>query len=1092
MYKKSEKMSKIIKNLLLIIIFFEWENAYAQKPKLTFEHLASKEGLSNTWVKCIYRDSRGYMWFGMGDNGINKYDGYNFTVYKNNPEDSNSLSNNKIQVIKEDKKQNLWVGTEYGINEYNRDLDRFEVYFPFYKSHTRFVNGFSVGNDGEFYVITLHDLILLDTKRDTLSFIIKEGGESQYTFVEKGILEYDNNKFLLGTDNGLFSFEAIHNNIKPVIKDIDVSSMYKDKKGKIWIGTVKNGLFYITYNNDSINPVYKNYVSDPGNKYSISYGEITTLQEDNSGFLWIGTRNDGINILNLDSLNAKEPIFYHYRSIPGDNSSLSSNSITAIYKDFEGTMWVSAFNGGVNYYNKVLHKFEHIKSNPSIRNGLNDNNVNAIYGEGKYLWIGTEKGLNLYNKEKDKWQHFSHDKSHDKSISSNAVWEIYKDSHKNMWIGTWGGGLNLFNEKEKTFKYYLHDDNDNSSISRNNVFDIKEDKDGILWVPTMGGGLNRFNYKTETFKTYKNDTEDGTSILNNWVMEILESDSGEIWVATADGLDRFDKEKEVFYHFTHSDEDPKSLSSNEALTVFEDSKKNLWIGNENGLNLFNRDSSNFSLYSEKNGLPNNVIKGICEDDHGNLWISTNKGLSKFINAVNRPKEPEFKNYTTDEGLQSNVFTSRSCFKDKDGKLYFGGNNGFNVFHPDSIKNNPYKPQIVFSDLLIFNNPVKIGKEESPLKKHISRTKEIVLSYKQSVIAIKYAGLNYLAPKKCEYAYMLEGFDKGWNYIGNKREATYTNLDPRTYTFRVKGSNNDGVWNEEEASLKIIITPPFWQTLWFRFSMIVLIILAVYAIHLIRVKNIIAYGRELEIKVAERTQDLENANKQIAAKANELNKSNKELEDFAYIVSHDLKAPLRGINELSNWIFEDYSNVLDKEGKENLTMLIERSMQMNGMIQGILEYSRVGRTEGKVEKIDLNKLLKEVIDLLAPPDNIKIKVENKLPKYKADRIRLTQLFQNLLSNAIKYIDKPKGIIKIGCAEEKNEWEFSVSDNGPGIEEKYFEKIFKIFQTLGSTPSDESTGIGLTITKKIIDLYKGRIWVESEINKGTTFYFTLPKQ
>jgi signal transduction histidine kinase len=594
----------------------------------------------------------------------------------------------------------------------------------------------------------------------------------------------------------------------------------------------------------------------------------------------------------------------------------------------------------------------------------------------------------------------------------------------------------------------------------------------------MGGGLNKFNYETNTFKKYTNNPNDENSISNNWVKIVLENHYGEIWIATSKGVDLLKKEEEVFYHFSHDSDRPNSISSNDIILLFEDSKNNLWFGTGNGLNIFNRDSNNFSFYTEEDGLPNNVIRGICEDDHGNLWISTNKGISKFINGVNRPESPVFRNYDASDGLPGNEFNSRSCFKGKDGKMYFGGNNGLAVFHPDSVKENPNKPEIIFSDFLIFNKSVEIGEKDSPLSKHISLTKEIVLSYNQSVISIHYAGLNYLAPEKCKFAFMLEGFEKKWNYVGNKREATYTNLDPGKYIFRVKASNNDGVWNEEGTSLKIIITPPFWKTIWFRLFMMSLIILATYTTHLVKVRNIVAYGRELEIKVAERTEELNNVNK--------------ELKDFAYIVSHDLKAPLRGINELSNWISEDYSDKLDKEGKENLRLLKERSTKMNSMIQGILEYSRVGRTELETEKVDLNNLVEGVIDLLNPPNNIKITIEDKLPEYTANRTRLSEVFQNLISNAIKYIDKPEGIIKISCTDEGNEWKFGVSDNGPGIEEKNFEKIFKIFQTLGSVPKEGSTGIGLTIVKKIIDLYKGRIWIESEIGKGTTFYFTLPKQ
>jgi len=1074
-------MVKIIKGLFFLSLIFDSMVIKANKPIIQFKRITGIEGLSHDWVKSIYRDSYGYMWFGTGNDGLNKHNGRDFTIYKHKPgNDTSSLSNNLIQIIKEDKKQNLWVGTAYGINKYNRDLDRFEPYYPFYQSYYRYVNGFSEGNDGKFFLITLHDIILLDTKNDTISFIIKESQKLPYTFVEKGIIKCSNNKFLLGTTNGLFLLDVTNkNDIMPVIKDIHVRAMYMDSKENIWIGTVKNGLFRITYKGKgSTEMSIKNFVNDNDNKYSLSAGEITALNEDNNGFLWIGTGNDGLNLLKLETLNTRQPIFYHYKSDPYNESTLTSNSITIIYKDFEETMWVGTFNGGINYYNEILFKFDLVKKNSNTSNSLNSNKVNTFYEEGENLWIGTENGLNIYNRKNNEWHHFTHNKKDKSSISSNAVWAIFRDSRKNIWIGTWAGGLNLFRDKNKTFTHYLHNKEDKSSISSNNIFDIAEDKSGVLWIPTMGGGLDRFDYKTKTFKAYKNDIDDTTSILNDWVREVLISRDGEIWVVTCSGLDLFDKEKENFRHFRHLDEKPKSLSSNDVVTAFEDSKKNIWVGTETGLNLLNRDSSNFVLYSEKDGLPNNVIRGILEDNHGNLWIITNKGLSKFVNAINRPENPEFINYTREDGLQGNSFNSRSCFKDKNAKLYFGGNNGFNVFYPDSIKENTNKPGIVFTDFLIFNKPVEIGKEDSPLEKHISVTKQIVLSYKHSVISIKYAALNFLAPEKNRYAYMLEGFDKDWNYVGNKREATYTNLNPGMYTFRAKGSNNDGIWNEKGTSLTIIITPPFWQTIWFRLLMLLIILLVIYSVYSIRVKNIVEYGQKLEAEVEKRTEDL--------------NKSNKELEDFAYIVSHDLKAPLRGINELSEWISEDYSGVLDKEGKEDLEMLKERASKMNDMIQGILEYSRIGRMEGKPGEIDLNELVRDTIDLLSPPENIKIEIENKLPEYTADRTRLTQLFQNLLSNAIKHLDKPKGIIKVGCLSKEKEWEFSISDNGPGIEKQYFEKIFKMFQTLKADPTGKSTGIGLTIVKKIIDLYEGRIWLKSELGKGTTFYFTLPKK
>jgi len=1076
----------MFKRLIFAIILFQYSTIYAQRPQIEFRHLRVKDGLSQGWVRSICQDQQGFMWFGTNE-GLNKYDGYNFTVYKNNPEDTNSISNNAIESIYEDKSGNLWIGTENGLNLYDRDNDRF-IYII--NLPRRRISDIWKVEDGRLFLTSRYNgLYLYNPKNDSIiSFLHDEKDKYSLSSNELTSILMDNNgNIWIGSLDGLnlsdtlnYKFVRFKNDKKDknTICDNTIRTLYQDSKNRIWVAT-NTGLSLLKYKKGAPEKcVFINYKHNTNNKASISDGAVLALMEDKYGRLWIGIENGGLDIVDLNTFKENDCVFHHYINNPDDNTSLSYNSVYSIYEDRNGSMWLGTFGDGINMYNKLTKNFTHYKQEPNNPNSLSNNFVNSILEEDGHLWIGTDYGLNLFNKKNKTFKHFIHDPRHNKSIGSSAVFALEKDSRGNLWIGTWSGGLNLYNSKNNTFTRFKHDLNDDKSIGANNMFAILEDRDGNLWIGTMGGGLNLFNYKTKTFKRYKNDDYDDNTISDDWVRTLFENSYGEIWMSSSMTVELLDKKSERFIHFPHDRKDIKSISYDGANMFFEDSKKNLWIGTIGGLNVFNREDSTFSHYHQKDGLPNNCINGILEDDHGNLWISTNKGISKFINGINHPENPVFKNYDVSDGLQGDEFRPRSFCKDKEGTMYFGGKNGFNAFHPDSIKENPHKPPVVITKFLLFNRDVAIGTKDSPLKKHISVTKEIVLSYKHSVITFEYAALNFVAPEKNQYAFMLESFDKEWNYVENKREATYTNLNPGTYIFKVKGSNNDNIWNEEGTSLKIVITPPFWTTLWFRISMIMLIITAVYTIHEVRVRNIVEYGRKLEIKVAERTQDLE--------------KSNKELEDFASIVSHDLKAPLRGINLLAGWIAEDYDDVLDKKGKENLSKLKERTRRMNNMIQGILEYSRAGKTEEKAKKIDLNKVLKDVIDSLPPPPNIKITVKDKLPEYVADRNRLTQVFQNLLSNAIKYIDKPKGIIKIGCTEEKDEWKFYISDNGPGIEKKYWEKIFKIFQTLGLEESEESTGIGLTIVKKIIDMYKGRIWLESKIKKGTTFYFTLPKQ
>jgi signal transduction histidine kinase/ligand-binding sensor domain-containing protein len=1021
------------------------------------------------------------MWFGTNE-GLNKYDGYTFTVYKNDPEDKNSISNSGIESIYEDKNGNLWVGTENGVNLYDRGKDQF-TYIT--KSSKRRIADFLELEDGRIFMASRNrGLYLYDPKNDSaINFSDKANDSTALSDQELTSIEMDSSgNIWIGTINGLDLLDTINykvthfrnkENDKNSIADNDIRSLHLDSKNRLWIGT-QTGLSLLKYNNndDPGRSTFINYKNNLDNQTSISSGRVLVLTEDKRGYLWIGTENGGINIIELNAFKEDSCVFYHYENNPDEITSLSHNSIYSIYEDQNGSIWVGTFGEGINMYNKLTRKFRHYKNNPNNPNSLNNNYVNVLLDDDDYLWIGTDNGLNLFDKKNKTFKHFVHDPRNKKSIGSDGIWAIEKDSRGNLWIGTWGGGLNLFNIKNNTFTRFKHDPSDSTTIGSNNIFGILENRDSNLWIATMGGGLNLFNRKNKTFKRYMHTDDNNKNLItDDWVRTLYETSFGEIWLSSSRTVELFDKKSEIFTHFSHDRDDIKSISYDGANMFFEDSKGNLWIGTIGGLNVFNRKDSTFDYYQQKDGLPNNQINGILEDDHGNLWISTNKGISKFINGINRPENPAFKNYDVGDGLQGDEFRPRSYCRDKQGRMYFGGKNGFNVFHPDSLSENPYIPPVMITRFLIFNKDVPIETKESPLKKHINLTEKVVLSYKHTTISFEYAALNFIVPERNQYAIMLEGFDKEWNYVGNKREVTYTNLDPGTYTFRVKGSNNDGKWNEKGASLKIVITPPLWQTIWFKLIIIALIILAIYSIYLVRVRNIIAYGRELEKKVAERTE---------------------ELESFAYITSHDLKAPLRGINQLAEWLYEDYADKIDKEGKSSLKMLQERAIRMNDMIQGILEYSRIGRTEEKKKEIDLNKLLKEVIGLLASPGNVKIEVENKLPKYTADRTRLTQLFQNLLSNAIKHAGKPEGIIKVKCEEEKTEWKFSISDNGRGIEKKYWDKIFKIFQTLEPDPQGKSTGIGLTIVKKILDLYKGRIWVKSEIEKGTTFYFTLPKQ
>jgi signal transduction histidine kinase len=539
-------------------------------------------------------------------------------------------------------------------------------------------------------------------------------------------------------------------------------------------------------------------------------------------------------------------------------------------------------------------------------------------------------------------------------------------------------------------------------------------------------------------------------------------------------LNRFDREKEQFTHFKNDPNDSTSLSDNKVLTIHEDRNGILWLGTTVGLNKFDKKNKRFIRYHKKDGLPSNSIQGILEDSHGNLWLSTNNGVSKF-----NPIEETFQNFNESSGLQSNEFCVNSCYKIKNGEMIFGGVNGFNIFHPDSIKKNLSIPPVVFTNFQIFNQDVPIGGKSDlsfTLKKSVTESDSIILSYKYDVILFEFAALNFSYPENNGYAYMMEGFDEDWNYVGNRNFVTYTNLPSGSYNFKVKASNNDGVWNEKGTSLHIIITPPIWAIWWFRILIIIFLIGLIYLIFRIRLHSIQKINRLLEQRVRDRTAELQ--------------ASNQELEAFAYSVSHDLRTPLRGIQGFSSVILEEYKKKLDNKAKDYLKRITSASLHMDQLIDDLLKLSRVTRINLKKEKINLSDIAEEIISKLKsgkPKRNIQFIIEKKLIA-NADENLIRLALENLFNNAWKFTSKtPEARIQFKKKKDKNGLVFLIKDNGIGFDMNYVDKLFIPFQR--QHKEFEGTGIGLTTVQRIIHRHGGKIWANGKVNKGATFYFTL---
>ena len=845
--------------LIITIALLRAPNLHAQKNDIKFEHISLEQGLSQASVFCILQDSRGFMWFGTED-GLNKYDGYSFTVYKPDPDNFNSLSDNYVKSIYEDKSGTLWIGTgRGGLNKFDRAKEQFSHYQhdatdPNSLSHN---SVWSIYEDksGTLWIGTYGGgLNKFDRAKKQFSHYQKDANDPyslSHNYV-MSICEDKSGTLWIGTGGGVNRFDRKKEQFSHYMHDPNnpnslshrtVYSIYEDKSETLWIGTY-DGLNKF----DRAKEQFSYYHRDANDPNSLSDNSVMSIYEDKSGTLWIGTYGG------LSKFDRAKEHFSQYQHDANDPNSLSHNYIRSIYEDKSGILWIGTGSGGLNKFARAKEQFsqyQHDANNPSVYSIYED--------KSGTIWIGTVGGLNKFDRAKEQFSQYQHDANDPNSLSDNYIRSIYEDKSGTLWIGTYDG-FNKFDREKEHFSHYQHDPNDPNSLSYGSVSSIYEDKSGILWIGTIYGGLNKFDREKEHFSHYQHDPDDPTSLSNNDVRLIYEDpdEPGVLWIGTLGGLNKFDREKETFKHYKHDPGNPRSLSHNSVWSFYEDRSGVFWIGTPGGLNQFDRASESFKHYREKDGLPNDVINGILEDDQGHLWLSTNKGLAKL-----NPESEIFRNYDVSDGLQSNEFNAGAHCKSRSGELFFGGINGFNAFYPDSIKDNPHVPPIVVTDFQIFNKSVPIFKGDSPgerpdslfLDKHITETNEIILSYQESVFSFEFAALSYALPERNQYAYMMEGFDGDWVYSDNRRFATYTNLDPGDYIFRIKGSNKDGVWNEAGTSIRITITPPFWQTWWFRILVAVSALALAFGWYRRRIGYIEAQKQKLEIQVTKRTAEL---------------------------------------------------------------------------------------------------------------------------------------------------------------------------------------------------------------------------------------------
>lgn len=1062
---------------------------YTQRPRIQFEHLGTDKGLSQSNVLSILQDSRGFMWFGTND-GLNKYDGYKFTIYRNERRDHKSLTANFIKDLAQSHNGDVWIATYGGgISRFDRRQEDFINFHHDPKDQNSIsrddVNSILEDSEGKVWIGTTMGLDLYDPQSNKFTHFkhsekdINTPSDDYIT----DIIEDSYHNIWIATSNGLNMFNKVNKKFTRflhIARDAntiisnEITVVFEDSRQRIWVGTARNGLDIY----DRSKNVFDHYRHHPDIEYSLINDAVRSIAEDDAKRLWIGTENAGLSILEMET-----GLFYNYLNDEVDHSTLGSNSINIIHKDSKNNMWMGSFNAGVDLVNRDAVKFAHFK-HMLQENSLSNNHVRSFFEDSKNnIWIGTDgSGVDLFNPETSVFRHFKNEKNNPNSIAGNNVLCITEDNKNNIWIGLWGKGISIYNYDKKSFRHFKHDPHNLNSLCNDNVWTILQDKDNNIWIGTYGGGLDMYDPVKDSFTHYQYERNKENGLRDNWINALYEDKQGNIWVSTSGGgINILNKNSKQFSYILNGDA-TNGFNALNAGCITEDMNGNLWISTSTGLCFLDMRSNKLSVFTKDDGLPSNVIHGIIEDKFGHIWVSTTQGISKYSTVTKK-----FIIYTVADGLQSNEFKEKAFLEARDGSLYFGGNNGFNRFFPENVKNILFDPPLVITNYQVFNKEVPISKDEKDpyaLTQSITETKNITLPYSNSVFSFEFASLNYTTTEKKRYAYMLEGFDKTWNEVGTQRTATYTNLDPGKYIFKVKGLNNDGQWSQKITSIELTITPPFWMTWWFKVSAVLMFLGSIALVYGLRMNNIKNQKRLLELQVKKQTLQLVQANKEMELK-------NRELEQFAYVASHDLQEPLRTTSSFVELLQQQYKGRLDEKADKYLMFIAQSSERMKTLIKDLLDYSRIGRKKD-LQEVDCNQMLQEVIDDLGiaiTEANAQIN-HDPLPVIHGYPTEIKQLFQNLIINAIKFRKKyTSPVIHITAEKTDDHWNFAVADNGIGIEEQHKDRIFVIFQRLHTRNEYPGSGIGLSHCKKIVELHKGKIWVDSKPGFGSTFHFTI---
>lgn len=1091
-------MKKITKSnislIYLIVVLVTSLPIHAQIGQPRFRHLTVDDGLSQNAVFAILQDKKGFMWIGTKD-GLNRFDGYDFTVFRYDPFDTTSLSGNHVTALYEDSHGYIWVGTvDGGVNRYNRGTETFQRFTHITRNATNEISyGITaiaedasgnvwIGTAGNGLFKLTHDVRENHSAWDITHIFHHSDipGSLSDNIVDD--LHVDSNGDLwVGTRNRLDKLldEKYGENFKQYIiyvknpdapvthQDSSITAIHEGEDDILWLGTM-SGL-------TRFNRIDGSYTHYP-HEYEIfryGWGRISEITEDEFGRLWLAT--PGV----LMRFDIESRSYDYFRHDPFNVQSMSFNGVSSIHRDRAGVLWFGTPGYGVNLLDPKAHRFQILQRPAAMTSRIAGFSVRSILEDADdFVWVSTDV---LYRWDRKTGELTSFETTSDRpdDFGNTGVWAMIQSRKSgDQYFATFQG---LFRREYQTGRIYqyTYDSSDPDGLPQKEVFGVYEDNEGNIWIATRNYFSKLEDVDSGRFRSFQYNQRTTGGLIRP---QIYQEATGRFWLGTDDGLLLFDPATGIIKEYRNDPGQPSSLSDNSIRSICpdpDDPETILWLGtSDGGLNRFDIESEHFRSFTEKDGLPNNVVYGVLSDESGYLWLSTNKGLSRF----NRKTET-FKNYDISDGLQSSEFNTGAFYKSESGEMFFGGIHGLNYFYPGDITDNPYHPNVIITGLKILNRTVSHKDENSVLQKPIPETQVVTLPQSDNIISFQFAALDFSAPGKNLYEYKLEGFHKDWIYSGTQRTATFTNLNPGTYTFRVRGSNNDGVWSHREASIVLVIDPPFWQTWWAYIlyavgAILVLYLFRRYEMHRITLRN------QLRIEHVRRDKMTEMDSLKTRFFAN---------------ISHELRTPLTLILGPA----EQLSSELENEQSRHKSQLIYSNAQrLLRLINQLLDISRLESGSMKLHAglYDMVPFLKGItMSFSAYAERKRIDLnftttENRIALY-FDHDKAEKIFINLISNAIKYTPTG-GSVSIAVSKERSsagsKVNISISDTGIGIPSDQLVFVFdRFYQVNGSgSHEQEGTGIGLALVKELVDLHHGSVSVASEMGTGSVFTVKLP--